>query len=74
MNIYAYSNDNKNTQIICFCVSFLNIIGKYPLEINMIMSPPGNHMLKIYVEDDEDFRAESTVQYFIKEGTTTTGY
>ena len=40
----------------------------------MVMSPPGNHTLKIYVEDDEGFRAESTVQYFIEEGTTTTGY
>ena len=40
----------------------------------MVVSPPGNHTLKIYVEDDEGFRAENTVQYFIEEGTTTTGY
>ena len=44
------------------------------MEINAVVSPPGNHVLKIYVEDDEGFRAESTVHYFIEEGTKPTGY
>lgn len=42
-------------------------VGTYPVDINRDVSPLGNHSLIISVEDDENFEAKTTVDYFLEE-------
>ena len=51
-----------------------NPAGSYPLAINLGVSPPGSHSLRIIIEDDEGLTAEDTVSYFIERGSAPTGY
>ena len=53
---------------------YTNPAGSYPIAINLGVSPPGDHYLKIVSEDDEGFTAEDTVPYFIQSGSTPTGW
>ena len=48
-------------------------VGKYPLVLNLGVSTPGSHMVRIIVTDDEDFTAEDITEYFIESDLITTG-
>ena len=44
--------------------------GSYPIALNRYVSPLGNHSLTVFAEDDEGFKTETTVHYFLEDDTT----
>ena len=47
--------------------------GSLPLELNLAVSPPNEHMLVVTAIDDEGFIAEDETDYFIASDSTATG-
>ena len=70
--MYVVSQRTFMSAVNVFVMS--NLAGSYPLAINLGVSPPGSHSLRIIIEDDEGFTAEDTVSYFIERGSAPTGY
>jgi len=63
----------KKKKIFIYRTSTFVCIGKYPLVLNLGVSSPGSHMVRIIVTDDEDFTAEDVTEYFIESDVITTG-
>ena len=71
VNVYFHMYEHTWCAVDVFVMS--NPAGSYPLAINLGVSSPGNHSLRIIIEDDEGC-SEDNASYFIEGGSDPTGY